>query len=678
MKKAVTVFTLFLLLSAIFAARVQAESETADRLPESLESPGRVDGSGTYFEIHNSNYLDISLTSTAEIKLTLESVPQVVTMVIESAVNAASTQLTLGGLRPSTTYYKYKDDFHNPEVFTTDAAGTHIFVQDTTKAHIIFIQPTPSTYFIRDDADGGDCLKQSIGTWDAENKICTLIKDVDQTIQIDSDGITLDGAGFSLTRSQGTSGIYLYRRMDVTIKNLTIEQFYYGILLYQSKNNKLTGNTLTDNDQGIYGIYLIGNSDDNTLSDNTITNQAAGIFLDNAINNKLTGNLLDGNYRGIYLDGNSKDNVLTGNTATGNSYGIHLNKSNNNVITDNSASSNFVTGIYLSRSSSNTLTDNTADVNTSFGISLTDSSDNNTLTGNTLSNNGDSGLNLYFCNNNIIYNNNFIDNTLQAKINFSAKNLFILDAPAGGNYWNDYDEPEEGCFDDDDDGFCDAPYAYNGVFDEFSRKIDSGPLDSDGDGIPDDQDDCPNTAGAGDQNGCPYASEIRVSMIIVDSQRSGACGYKKMGRAKRFCTVDLEAVTVRIYDHEDEEFLEKYGHKPSRRRLDDIFQADIGLTGRCTTDAAGQCLVGEDNPGKSLVVAKYVDEDSRKTIYIGKLKNFKHHRYGSWWNWHQNDADADSAAPPTKNVKNLRITKWIPKNGYAKFKGIYMTIVGGP
>jgi parallel beta-helix repeat protein len=396
----------------------------------------------------------------------------VVTMAIESAVNVASTQLTLGGLLPSTTYYKYEDDFHNLEAFTTDAAGTHIFAQDITKSHIIFILPGPSTYFITDDADGGDCLKQSIGTWDAENKICTLIKNVDQTIQIESDGITLDGAGFSLTGSPGGFGIYLYRRMNVTIKNLTIEQFYYGILLYQSKNNKLTGNTLTDNGQG---IYLWGQSDDNTLSDNNIANYHTGIFL-----------------------GKSNNNVLTENTATSNSYGLYLTKSNNNVITENSVSSNFITGMSLNLSTANTLTANTADANTSFGISLTESSDNNTLTGNTLSNNGDSGLNLYFCNNNIIYNNNFIDNTLQAKINFSAKNLFILD---------------------------------------------------------------------------------------------------------------------------------------------DIFQADIGLTGRCTTDAAGQCLVGEDNRGKSLVVAKYVDEDSRKTIYI---------------------------------------TKWIPKNGYAKFKGIYMTIVRGP
>jgi parallel beta-helix repeat protein len=673
MKKAVTIFTLFLLLSAIFIAPVQAESEIVDPLSESLETPGRVVDSGTYFEITNSKYLDISIESTAEIKLTLESVPHVVTMVIESVTDAASTQLTLGGLLPATTYYKYEDDFHNLAVFTTDGAGTHIFIQDLTKSHIIFIQPTPSTYFIRDDdtggdcacddANGGDCEKEPIGTWDAENKTCTLITNVNQTIQIDSDGITLDGAGFSITPSQGSSGIYLSKRKDVTIKNVTIEQFSYGIYLFKS--------------------------DGNTLSDNDITAYDSGIYLACSKNNKLTGNTLSGNYRGIYLDGKSDDNVLDANFANENTYGIYLSKSSNNVITGNSVSRNINTGIYLTGSGDNTLTDNTADANTGngtgYGIYLISYSDKNTLTGNTISNNSNTGLILAFCSNNVIYNNNFIDNDIQAGIYSGADNIFNMAAPGGGNYWNDYDEPEEGCIDDDDNGFCDDPYDIFAIFggnlaaeDGSPWTVQNGWRDSDGDGIPDDEDDCPNASGPADQFGCPFADETYVSMRIVDFQGSGVCGHNKKGRAKRSSIVDLDDVMVRIYDREDEKFLEAYGRWPSRRRLDEIFQADIGLTGLCTTDETGQCLVGEDNPGKFLVVAKHVDVDSRKTVYIGKFKNFRQHDFGSWWNWYQNDADADDSAPPTKITKNLRFTKLILKDGHVKFLGMYMTVVSGP
>jgi parallel beta-helix repeat protein len=702
MKKTVIILSVFLLLSAIFIAPVQSETETVDQLqaetetvdqpkaetetidqpqaeteivdqlPESVETSGRVDGSGTYFEITNSAYLDVSLESTAEIKLTLESVPQVVTIRVKSAAGAASTQITLGGLLPSTTYYKYEDDFHNIEVFTTDSAGTHVFIQDLTNSHIIFIQPRPSTYFISDDAGGGDCAGKSIGSWDPETKTCTLTRDLDQTIQIDSDDITLDGAGHRLVASTGSNGIFLSKRKNVTIKNLTIEQFSYGICLFQSKNNKLSDNTLSGNDRG---IYLADNSDDNMLVDNYALNQKNfGIYLQDSENNKLSGNTLSGHEYGIYLAANSDNNVISENSVTNSTlYGISLKSTKNNVIADNSVSLS-TRGINLIASTDNSLTNNTADANTSYGIYLTSSSDNNTLSGNTLSNNGDSGLILFLCENNIIYNNNFIDNTFQVRISGGADNIFNMNAPAGGNYWSDYDE----CTDENDDGFCDAPYGLNGVLDELPWTIQNGWLDSDGDGIPDDEDDCPDAAGPVDQNGCPYADETHVSMRIVDFQRSGVCGHDKRGRTKWSCEVDLEAVMVRIYDREDEQFLETYGSWPSRRRLDDIFQEEIGLTGLCTTDGNGKCLVGDDNQGKFLVVAKYVDMSSHKTVYIGKFKDFRHHGYDCWWGWYPDDAGDDSFTPPTKLIKNLHINKLIQRNGKAYFLGKYMMVTEGP
>ncbi|CAB1057948.1 hypothetical protein D1BOALGB6SA_2704 [Olavius sp. associated proteobacterium Delta 1] len=686
MKKTASIFTLFLLLSAIFIAPVQAESEIVEPIPESLEMPGRVAGSGTYFAITNSEYLNLTLASTADIDLTLESVPHVVTMVIESVTDAASTQITLGGLLPSTTYYKYEDDFHNLAVFTTDAAGTHVYIQDLTSRHIVFIQPTASTYFICDDADaddtdncvtdGGDCEgvqdsngaweKTPIGTWDNETKTCTLTTDVDQTIQIDSDGITLDGAGFSNTRSQGNFGIYLSNRKGVTIKNVTIEQFTYGIYLFKSDENVLADNYITTaSDSGIY----LASSKNNKLAGNTLGNTP--------------DNTLDGNYRGIYLDSESADNELAANTARGNTYGIYLNRANTNVIRDNIVDENTNTGIYLNSSSDNTLTDNTLTDNTPYGIYLYYYSDNNTLTGNTLSGNSDSDSDtglvlLFYCSNNIVYNNSFSDNNIQARVIIGTDNIFNMAAPVGGNYWNDYDEPEEGCIDDDLNGFCDDPYDFNGVLDELPWIEKNGWRDSDGDGIPDDEDDCPNAAGPADQYGCPFADETYVSMRIVDFQKSGVCGYNKYGWAKRSSTVDLQDVRVRIYNREDEEFLAAYGRWPSRRRLDDIFQSDIGLTGLCTTDETGQCLVGEDNPGKFLVVAQYVDEGSSKTVYIGKFKDFNQANYGCWWDPHQNDAAADDYTPPTKITKHLRFTKLILKYGHVKFLGRYMTVVSGP
>ena len=47
---------------------------------EPSHMPGRVEGTGTHFEITDSEYLNVTLESSEEIGLTLESVPQMVLM----------------------------------------------------------------------------------------------------------------------------------------------------------------------------------------------------------------------------------------------------------------------------------------------------------------------------------------------------------------------------------------------------------------------------------------------------------------------------------------------------------------------------------------------------------------------------------------------------------------------
>jgi len=690
MKKAITVSTLLLLLSAIFAASLPAEIETIDQYqteaemitlpPEPLETLGRINGSGTYFEITQSRYLNVSLASSAVIKLTMESGPHVIMLAIDPAADDASAQITLGGLQPSTAYYKYEDNMHNLEPFTTDAAGTFVYIQDLTNSHIVFIQDRPSTYFITDDADGGDCAKKSIGVWDAETKTCTLVKDLDQTIEIDSDGIILDGAGFKITCSQGSSGIFLTNRSDVTIKNITIDGFSSGILLVQSKNNRLTGNTVSNNSQG---IYLFDKSDDNAVTDNYADNNDSGIYLDGSVNNKLNGNSASGNFRGIYLNNGANDNTVAENTATENTVGISLRHASNNVVMNNTASSNESFGIHLNGSSDNTLSGNMADA-TGYGIYLiSDSpskkySDQNTITGNRISNNSDYGLVLYLCNENIVYNNNFISNKTQAIMAGKVNNIFNMDAAdVGGNYWDDYNQSEEGCIDDDPeaDGFCDDPYDINGIQDKMPWMIENGwkVADSDGDGIADDEDACPDAAGPVEQNGCPYVDEAHVTMRIIDYRQNGVCGHNKWGWARHSCTVDLEAVSVKMFDREDEKFSEAYGRWPSRRKLDEIYEAGIGLNGMCTTDASGKCKVGQDNPGKYFVIAKFVDDDSSKTVYVGKFKDHWLRGFGCWWKGPDDEADAD-ATSPTQITKKLQITKLIQKNGDVSYLGKYMTV----
>jgi len=241
----------------------------------------------------------------------MESVPEMITMMVEPVLVSPSAQITLSGFLPNTTYYKYEDNYHNLTEIVTDESGAFSYTQDLTSLHLIFIQPRKSTKFIADDATGGDCI--TIGTWNNTTKTCTLTQDVFETIQIDSNGVTLDGNGYVITGSNTGYGIYLFNKSGVTLKNLIVNNFFSGIQLYYSNNNILSNNTPSNN---IFGISL-DSSNNNTLNNNTSSNNTYGINISQSSNNTVLNNLTQENsYLDMYVipavDGNC-DNTIQGN-----------------------------------------------------------------------------------------------------------------------------------------------------------------------------------------------------------------------------------------------------------------------------------------------------------------------------------------------------------------------------
>ncbi len=126
----------------------------------------------------------------------------------------------------------------------------------------------------------------SIGTWDPINSIYTLTEDVNESIEITQNNLTLDGAGHTITGSGWGNGVYLCQRSNVTVKNCVFSKFYIGILLFIGSSNTLTNNITNDNR---YGIYLHSGSS-NTLTKNTIYNNQFGIKLYNCNLNKVYNN----------------------------------------------------------------------------------------------------------------------------------------------------------------------------------------------------------------------------------------------------------------------------------------------------------------------------------------------------------------------------------------------------
>ncbi|MHC4461352.1 MAG: PKD domain-containing protein [Planctomycetota bacterium] len=447
-RKKSIVLCLLLAALAVFgsplAAAIVDVVENPD-LEAEPQMPGIIRGTGTYFEVTGSSYLNVMLESSEPVHLMLESAPEMIVMNLEAAEGALSTRITLAGLLPWTTYYRYEDNYHNGITFTADNNGRCTYTQDLTRSHLVFIQPRPSTKFIPGDT--------SIGTWDPGTRTYTLTTDVYETIQIDEDNLTLDGNGYIVTGTGTGYGVYLNARTAVTVRNVNVQRFSYGIYLYNSSGNSLMDNTSGWNNS--YGIYLY-NSGDNTLTSNTASNNHEGIFLRYSGGNILITNTASNNYSGIYLY-NSDHSTLIGNTASNNNLGIYLYYNcNNNTVTGNTVNLNNNYGIYLYNSNGNTLTDNTASWNKSYGMYLYYNSSSNTAIDNTFSNNY-YGIYLYHnCNNNEIYNNSFIDNLTQAYVDSSSGNVFYLQTPVGGNYWSDWTTPDA-----DRNGLVDNAYIFD-------------------------------------------------------------------------------------------------------------------------------------------------------------------------------------------------------------------------
>jgi parallel beta-helix repeat protein len=286
-----------------------------------------------------------------------------------------------------------------------------------------------ATKFIRNDATGGDCT--SFGIWDNVTKTCTMTSDLIETIQIDSNGTTLDGDGYQTAGSGTGYGVNLTGRSGVTIKNLNVGQFYDGFYLLNSNNNYLTGNTASSN---YNGIYLSGSSSNMLSGNNADTNSNFGIFLGSSSSNTLSSNNANSNLYGIYLfysDNNtlnsnnantntepgivlsySKINNLTGNNANLNKYsdGIYLDSSSSNMLNDNNANSNNGNGIAVSISNSNRLNNNIVSSNKGHGISLYPQSSSNTLSANFASSNNAGILVYSSSNSNKLIGNNASNN----------------------------------------------------------------------------------------------------------------------------------------------------------------------------------------------------------------------------------------------------------------------------
>jgi len=165
------------------------------------------------------------------------------------------------------------------------------------------VEANGATYVI-EDGSGGNCGE--IGTWDGDT--CTLTSDLasGETIDLNGDGITLDGNGKFLSGIDcSDTGISAIGQVDVTIKDVRVTGFFNGIHLYDTERSTVEDSEANANcNIGIKLEHanqnLISNNDANINCLFTFEDDCAGISLYNSNFNDIRNN--DANENGFEFD----------------------------------------------------------------------------------------------------------------------------------------------------------------------------------------------------------------------------------------------------------------------------------------------------------------------------------------------------------------------------------------
>ena len=227
-----------------------------------------------------------------------------------------------------------------------------------------------------------------------DNTTYTFIGNIiGELIDVERGNIVIDGNGYTVQGNGLPYGFMLNQVNNVTIKNMNIANFIFGIYIQNSSRTFVTEDNITY--CGGYGVYE-SYSNFSTISTSNVTSCGyAGIFSYLSNYTVLSDNNVSNNKDGIKM-WDSLDIAINGNTISGNDgAGISI-EGSYNAINGNTISGNNGTGISIGGSLSDVIDDNTVIGNLGVGISIY-GSPNEKMNHNTVNNNNNTGIWLYNC-----------------------------------------------------------------------------------------------------------------------------------------------------------------------------------------------------------------------------------------------------------------------------------------
>lgn len=179
-------------------------------------------------------------------------------------------------------------------------------------------------------------------------------------------------------------------------------------------------------------------------------------------------------------------------------------------------------------------------------------------------------------------------------------------------------------------------------------------VDTDGDGVLDTEDACITVVGKSEYQGCPVGDKNIVELHTVN------IGGKDSTK------VPLADVQVRVFDRNNADFQTIAGSKnPDGSLYGIVFEAAAGGVGSCVTGPDGICFAGEEMTGDYLVIVKYFDPETAKTVYVGRPKS------------PSDFVDTDANGTADLATKDFQIIKVFKKGIFQEYRGGSKIVVTG-